>query len=120
MLELAGRHTTGTITWMVGPKTLSEHILPVIGAAATAAGRPTPRAIYGQLPSYRAMLDREGLARPEDFALIGDEAQLRGALHRLRDLGATDFNAAIADVEPGAFDRTFDFIASVRAELRGR
>lgn len=138
MLKLAGHYTSGTITWMVGPRTLEQHIMPVIGSAAQAAGRPAPRivagfpivltrnveaarqilggalAVYGQLPSYRAMLDREGLKRPEDFALIGDEATLRASLERLRSLGVTDFNAAIADVEPGAFDRTFEFLASVR------
>lgn len=137
MLRLAGEFTDGTITWMVGPRTLESHILPIISTAAHDAGRPAPRvvagfpivltrnvdaarealsgalAIYGQLPSYRAMLDREGLARPEDFALIGDETRLRADLDRLRSLGVTDFNAAIADVEPGAFDRTFDFLASL-------
>ena len=30
--------------------------------------------IYGQLPSYRAMLDREGYGGPADLALVGDEA----------------------------------------------
>ena len=137
MLRLAGELTSGTITWMVGPKTLSEHIIPAISSAASAAGRVAPRIVagfpivltqnidaarkvlggalgmYGQLPSYRAMLDREGLSRPEDFAMIGDEAHLRREIARLGDLGVTDFNAAIADVEPGAFDRTFDFLASL-------
>jgi len=137
MLKLAGRYTGGTITWMVGPRTLAEHIIPTMNAAATAAGRSTPRviagfpivlthepdvararigkalALYGQLPSYRAMLDREGVANPEDLAIVGDEAALRAGLARIRDAGATDFNAAIAEVDPGAFDRTFDFLASL-------
>ncbi|MDT7575822.1 MAG: 5,10-methylenetetrahydromethanopterin reductase [Pseudonocardiales bacterium] len=30
-------------------------------------------AVYGRLPSYRAMLDREGYPGPQDAALIGDE-----------------------------------------------
>ena len=33
-------------------------------------------AIYGQLPSYRAMLDREGAAGPADVAIAGDERAL--------------------------------------------
>jgi len=40
-------------------------------------------AIYGQLPSYRAMLDREGAAGPGDVAIVGDEdtvAELLGAV----------------------------------------
>jgi len=122
---------------MVGPRTLDGHVIPTLAAAATAAGRPTPRviagfpivltnkpdearaligkalAVYGDLPSYRAMLDREGVAKPEALALVGDEATLRGGLARIRDAGATDFNAAIAEVDPGAFDRTFEFLASL-------
>ena len=138
MLELAGRHTAGTITWMVGPTTLSEHIIPKINQSAAAAGRATPRiiagapivltddpddakakidrglAVYGQLPSYRAMMDREGVSSPADLAIVGDEQALRDGLARMRDAGATDFNAAIAEVDPGAFDRTFEFLASDR------
>ena len=70
-------------------------------------------AIYGELPSYRAMIDREGVASPADLAIVGDEAALRAGLARVRDAGATDFNAAIAEVDPGAFDRTFEFLASL-------
>lgn len=138
MLELAGRHTSGTITWMAGPRTLSEHIVPGIVRAAADAGRAPPRIVagfpivlthdadaararirqalgfYGQLPSYRAMLDREGVQDPAELALVGDEATLRAGLARIRAAGATDFNAAIAEVDPGAFDRTFEFLASER------
>ncbi len=70
--------------------------------------------IYGQLPSYRAMLDREGAAGPADIALAGDEAYLRDAIGRLADIGVTDFAAAIADVEEGAFERTLEFLADYR------
>lgn len=137
MLGLAGRHASGTITWMAGVRTLTEHVVPTISKAASAAGRAAPRvvagfpivltnrpeearerigaalAIYGQLPSYRAMLDREGVASPAELAIVGDEAALRAGLARVRDAGATDFNAAIAEVDDGAFERTFDFLASL-------
>ncbi len=142
MLRLAGRVADGTSTWMTGPQTIATHIQPLLSKAAAAAGRPAPRviaglpivlttevaaarekiarslAIYGQLPSYRAMLDREGFAGPGDAALVGDEATLRDALARLRDAGVTDFNASIAEVDPGAFDRTFDFLGAVQGDLR--
>ncbi len=39
MLRLAGRRTAGTLTWMCGPKTLSEHIGPTLRAAAAEEGR---------------------------------------------------------------------------------
>lgn len=137
LLKLAGRLAAGTITWLVGPRTLDSHILPTISAAAAAASRPVPRviaglpivltdrpdearakigkalAVYGDLPSYRAMIEREAVASPQDLALVGDEATLRAGLARLSEAGATDFNAAIAEVDSGAFDRTFEFLASL-------
>ena len=39
-------------------------------------------AMYGVLPSYRAMLDREGYAGPEDAAIIGDETTVQGPPRR--------------------------------------
>jgi hypothetical protein len=59
------------------------------------------------------MLDREGLRGPGDAALVGDEADLRRSIARLADLGVTHFNASIAAIEDGAFDRTFAFLASL-------
>jgi F420-dependent oxidoreductase-like protein len=138
MLGLAGRLADGTITWMTGPRTLAEHIAPAIRKAARAAGRPEPRIvaglpialcrdaaaarevmaksfeIYGMLPSYRAMLDREGAASPADVGLVGDEAALRAQIARLRDAGVTDFDAVVTPVEAGSEVRTFEFLASLR------
>jgi F420-dependent oxidoreductase-like protein len=118
MLHVTGRMAEGTITWMTGPATLAEHIVPTITSAAKEAGRDAPRivaslpvcvtndpdaareraaetfSIYGQLPSYRAMLDREGAAGPADVALVGDEATVRAGIERVRDAGVTDFTAA--------------------------
>ena len=137
MLKLTGELADGTSTWMVGPKTMEDHIVKSLNAAAAAAGRPRPRvvggfpvvltnnvaaarekiaqalAIYGQLPSYRAMLDREGFAGPGELALVGDEVTLRRGIARLESAGVTDLNASIAAVESGAFDRTFEFLASL-------
>ena len=138
MLALAGRLTDGTITWMCGARTLADHIGPRIRSAATDAGRPEPRVvaglpivltndpdgarakiadtlqIYGQLPSYRAMLDREGAAGPADVAIVGDEAALRAGIDELRDAGVTDFDAAAMPIEEGAIPRTTEFLASLR------
>ena len=49
-----------------------------------------PGAFYGELPSYKAMLEREGVAGPADLAIIGDEAQVIEGLLRLRDCGSTE------------------------------
>ena len=69
-------------------------------------------AMYNQLPSYRSMLDKEGAAGPAEVAMVGDEATLDAALARLRDIGVTDFDAAIIRAEDGAEQRTLDFLAS--------
>jgi F420-dependent oxidoreductase-like protein len=119
MLGLAGRLTDGTITWMTGVSTIEGHIVPTITKAAADAGRAAPRVvasvpvcitadvdqareaaattfqIYGTLPSYRAMLDKEGAAGPADVAIIGDEATVRAGIQRYADAGVTDFNAAL-------------------------
>lgn len=137
MLKLAGTLTDGTNTWMVGPKTMANHIVKRLGAAASAAGKPNPLvvggfpvvvtrnaaavkaalaeplAIYGQLPSYRAMLDREGLSAPTELAIVGDEAEVARQIERVRDAGVTDFMAAIFEAEPGAFDQTLEFLSGV-------
>jgi 5,10-methylenetetrahydromethanopterin reductase len=118
MLKLAGEQTDGTVLWMTGPATVRDYVVPAISAAASAAGRPSPRvvcalpvcvtsdpdaarasaaqefAIYGQLPSYRAMLDREGAAGPGDVAIVGDEDAVAARILALADAGVTDFVAA--------------------------
>jgi F420-dependent oxidoreductase-like protein len=117
MLRLAGQQADGTILWMTGPTTVRDHIVPTITEAAAAAGRPAPRvacilpvcvtsdpdgareraarvfAIYGELPSYRAMLDREGATGPGDVAIVGDEDAVGTQIRFLAEAGVTDFVA---------------------------
>jgi F420-dependent oxidoreductase-like protein len=136
MLRIAGETADGTILWMTGPDTIENHVGPKLRSAATDSGRPEPRivaglpivltenvdaareaigkilVIYGQLPSYRAMLDKEGAAGPADVALVGNEKSLDTQIQRLRDVGVTDFSASIAPTEDGAVERTLDYLAS--------
>jgi 5,10-methylenetetrahydromethanopterin reductase len=121
---------------MTGPRTIESHIAPKLRAAASEAGRSEPRIVagfpivvtndadavrerigkslvmYGQLPSYRAMLDKEGAAGPADIAIVGDEKTVGASLDRLRDVGVTDFDAAIVPVEDGADKRTIEYLQS--------
>ncbi len=139
MLRLTGRLADGTITWMCGPRTLEHHIGAILRKAAQEAGRDAPRVVaglpvvltdkpaearetiakqlevYGQIPSYRAMLDREGLAGPADVALVGDEGVLRERLAAIRNAGVTDLDAALVPVDEGAIDRTMQFLAAERS-----
>ena len=49
--------------------------------------------MYGVLPSYRAMLDREGVDGPADIALIGTADQVAERLASFFDARATTVNA---------------------------
>jgi 5,10-methylenetetrahydromethanopterin reductase len=134
MLDLAGRFADGTVTWMTGPATLANHIVPTIRTAAEKAGRPAPRIIaglpfvvtddapkvreklsrtlrmYATMPSYRAMFDREGVANPEDVSVLGNEAEVAAILDRLEESGVTDFNASVLTPDSEIKQRTFDFL----------
>ncbi len=138
MLALAGSVADGTITWMTGPKTLATHIVPSIRAAAEAAGRPAPHVVaglpiavtddpeearrvagklfrgYGVLPSYRAMLDREGAAGPGDIVIAGDEAAVGAQLDALAAAGVTELMAAPFPVgaSEASLARTFALLQS--------
>jgi 5,10-methylenetetrahydromethanopterin reductase len=134
MLKVTAELADGTLTWCTGPATLESHIVPTINAAADAAGRPAPRviaalpvcvtddvtaaheraakvfAVYGQLPSYRAMLDREGAGGAEDIAVIGSTAEVLDRIGALAALGVTDFAAVEFGGDP-------DEAAATRAAL---
>ena len=146
MLRTAGQSAGGTITWMVGPRTVREHISPRIRAAAEATGRPAPRVCvgvpiavtddgaaaraqaheyfhrYGELPSYRRMLDIEGVDGPADVAVIGDEAAVEAQLRCLADAGATDLLASVFPVGRNAqasVARTRELLASLVGKITG-
>jgi 5,10-methylenetetrahydromethanopterin reductase len=115
MLRIAGTFTDGTALWMTGPKTIAEHIVPVLRGAAMSARRPEPRvicslpiavtsdiagarerinvanAIYAMLPSYAAMMEREGAEVPADVALIGSKEHVLEQLHGLAEAGVTEY-----------------------------
>ena len=118
MRRIAGELADGTLTWMTGARALGGTLVPEIRAAASRAGRPAPRivaglpialtndpaaareaasklfALYGTLPSYRAMLDLEGAAAPGDIVIAGDERAIESAIRSLAAAGVTDLSAA--------------------------
>jgi 5,10-methylenetetrahydromethanopterin reductase len=136
MLDIAGRYSDGTSLWMTGPATIADHVAPKLSRAAEAAGRPSPRIIagfpvvltdkveetrarvgeilqvYGQLPSYRAMMEREGAGGPGDIALVGDAAALDAALERIAAAGATEMMSVLVETDPESRARTLDYLQS--------
>lgn len=115
MLAATAELADGTLTWCTGERTLADYTVPTINAAAEAAGRAAPRVIaalpvcvtddvdgarkrasevfqiYGSLPSYRAMLDREGAGGAEDIAIIGTGDEVVDRIGALAEIGVTDF-----------------------------
>ena len=138
MLKVAGARGCGTVTWCTGAKVLAEHVVPRLTSAAEAAGHAAPRVVaglpvtvtadvegtraranemlvvYGGLPSYRAMLDMEGVEGPADVGIFGDEATVTAALTHLAEIGVTDFGAVIAAGSKEDHDRTWDLLRSLR------
>ena len=125
MLDIAGELGDGAIVWMTGPRTIETHVAPRITAAASRAGQPPPRVCvgvavavtddpaaardrarrlfraYDMLPSYRRMLEAEGVQDPADLAIVGNESEVEGQLRSLADAGATDLLATVFPVDEG-------------------
>jgi len=140
MLKLCGSRTDGTIMCMTGPRTLREDVLPKLEEAAGKAGRNAPRmavlipvlitddvetgrkqaaetyAIYGEMPSYRAMLEREGFSAPEDYVLVGSEEHVREQIASYEAAGVTDLGIQVAPSQERA--RALEFIAELAREHR--
>ena len=124
MLRVTGTLADGTLTWCTGPKTLKSLTVPTIVEAAKKAERKAPRVIaalpvcvtnnvaratetaakvfqiYGQLPSYRAMLDHEGAAGPADIVIAGTAEQVKQRVADLAGIGVTDFAAVEFSSDP--------------------
>jgi 5,10-methylenetetrahydromethanopterin reductase len=130
LLEVTGLLADGTITWCVGPQTLAGHTVPILTAAAARAGRAVPRVVaalpvavsstpertlqragevfemYPRLPSYRAMLDREGADTVADIAIVGTASEVTDRIGALSEIGVTDFVAADIAGDPQESEAT--------------
>ena len=137
MLRVTGTLADGTLTWCTGPKTLQSLTVPTIVDAAKKAERKPPRVIaalpvcvtkdvvkaheiaaktfviYGQLPSYRAMLDHEGAAGPADIVIAGTAEQVKQRVADLAGIGVTDFAAVEFSNNPDEIAATRDAMKSL-------
>jgi len=133
-LKVAGRMADGTTLAWVGPRTVREHIKPRLSEAATAAGKSPPRIIaslpicvtddesrvrsrisktlkmYGELPSYKAMFEREGVTEPGELGLVGAESRVRDLISELAEAGVTDYAASEFTTNPGEQERTRELL----------
>jgi F420-dependent oxidoreductase-like protein len=133
MLDIAGRYADGTVTWMTGRRTIGTRVAPALREAAERAGRPAPRVAVGlhvcvtddpsgarerltpamsgaaQMPSYKRMVAEEGVDRPADIALVGDEDRVRELIDELEAAGATELIANVAG-SPEEQARTRSFL----------
>jgi F420-dependent oxidoreductase-like protein len=119
MVEIAGRLSDGTVTWMTGVRSLRESVVPGMRAAAERAGRAEPRIVVGlpvcvtddvaaardrlrpallgamSMPSYARMVAMEGLDDPAELGIIGDEEAVVQRVGELAEIGVTELLANV-------------------------
>lgn len=129
MSRVAGELADGVVTWLAGPRTLEDLVLPALHESA--AGRPAPRVVaavpvavcsdaeagravadevfarYGTLENYQRLFAREGITSPGELAVVGSESEVDKQLRRFADAGATE-------LWPTVFPVGEDVEASVR------
>ncbi len=136
MLKLAGERTDGTVLWLADEVAIGEFIAPRINAAASAAGRPSPRVVAGIpvclcasdeverararanrvlseaeiSPNYQRLLDRGNATRVGDIMAAGDEAAVLARLRSFADAGATDVSLRVVPIG----DDRDELLASMR------
>jgi F420-dependent oxidoreductase-like protein len=136
-LRVTGELADGTLPNLAGPRTIEQFIVPTIGQAAADAGRPSPKiiamvqvavtddadtvraaaagrlALYETVPSYRKVLDREGVAKAADLAVIGDARAVTAQLRTYLDAGATDVLLVPLQAEPDDLRRVWDLATAL-------
>jgi F420-dependent oxidoreductase-like protein len=136
-LRVTGELADGTLPYLAGPRTIEEFIVPTIAKAATAAGRPQPRiiavvpvvidddaaaarafaaeqlAFYATVPSYRAVIAREGVDDIADLAVVGTAESVSRALRAYRGSGATDVVLTALRTKPAELQSVWDIAAAL-------
>jgi 5,10-methylenetetrahydromethanopterin reductase len=145
MVQAAGELADGVVTWLAGPRSLGDQIVPRLHAA-TAAGPRAPRVVaalplaicadarlarqaadevfagYAGFPNYRRLLDQEGVSTPGGVAIVGTEADVEKQIRRLSDLGVTELWPivfGVGDDAAGNRGRTRALLAGLAAAIGG-
>jgi F420-dependent oxidoreductase-like protein len=106
MLAVTRDLADGTIAVWTLPATVADYLVPRLGDGARVAvvvsvavtadpdgvrsAFAERYAMAGDLPAYRAMLDRGGLSGPADTLVAGDETVVRQEFRRFAEAGTTD------------------------------
>ena len=141
MLRVTGRLADGTALWLAGPKWIEDVVIPEMGGAARAEGRPYPRviagvpiavtadpdavreriskayAMYNTLPSYQRVIQGSGADDPAGVSIVGSEEEVERELLRWREIGVTDFYAAFEGSDGEERRRTREFVAALAPSL---
>ncbi len=117
-LRVSGELADGILPYLAGPRTLGDHIVPVVTESAGTAPRVVAfvpgvvtsdiegarakaveqLAFYEQVPSYRRVIELEGATRAADLAVIGNEETVAAAIQRYFDAGATEVVLTATDL----------------------
>lgn len=141
-----GELADGVVTWLAGPRSLEEVILPAVRGGAARGGRAAPRVVaalpvavwddedaarvaadeifarYAALPNYQRLFARENVASPGALAVAGSEAQVERQIGRLAGLGVTELWAVtypVGDDPDAAPRRTRALLAGLEPSALG-
>jgi F420-dependent oxidoreductase-like protein len=127
MLELCGRRTAGTILWMADERAVGSHVVPSLGRAAEAAGRPLPRVVAGipvclcleaevpaavertnrilaeaeVSPNYQRLLELGDARNIGDILAAGSESAIEKRLQAFVDAGVSDVSVRVVPIGEG-------------------
>jgi 5,10-methylenetetrahydromethanopterin reductase len=140
-LELCGRLADGNITYLAGPRTIIEHVIPSMERGAEAAGRARPTVVaavpvmvtedlaaarphldsylgfHSAIDVYQAVVARERVSHPSEIAIVGDQAAVRAGIERFRESGVDEFAAAPFGT-PDDKLRTCELLGELASESR--
>ncbi len=136
-LRVTGELADGTLPYLAGPRTISEFIVPTIAKAAAAVGRRQPRVIaivpvvidddadaarahaaqelafYATIPSYQAVIAKEGVDGVADLAAVGSVDVVSRRLQAYLDAGATDVVPTLLRSDPTELQQLWQIAASL-------
>ena len=138
MIGLAEERADGVTLVFAGSEFIRDHVAPRLSAdKRIVASVPVMvthrtdamRALTDEytapsmaLPPYQRTMASQGLERPSQLAIVGDDAAVEAGLDRLAESGVTDLNPILitGEADPGCADRTRALLAERARRRRER